>query len=124
MRSVSATSSITGALAAALVWSSAPPAVAGPVCGELDLDSPCVRSNDIRANLALGGSTGDARLRLRDDVNVNGVNLRATTGNVINLFSNEEQSNGLVKAWAQINANGTIVACWRCNTDPTETRRA
>jgi hypothetical protein len=39
--------------------------VAGPVCNELDLSSPCVRSNDIRANIALGGSTGDARLRLR-----------------------------------------------------------
>ena len=39
-----------------------------------------------------------------------------------NLFSNEEdESNGLVKAWAQINADGTIAACWRCNTDPAET---
>ena len=46
------------------------------------------------------------------------------TGNVTNLFSNEEdESNGLVKAWAQIDADGTIIACWRCNTDPAETRR-
>ena len=52
------------------------------------------------------------------------MDLRASDGNVTNLFSNEEdESNGLVKAWAQINSGGTIVACWRCNTDPDLTRR-
>jgi hypothetical protein len=97
--------------------------MAGPACNELGLGSPCVRSNDIRANLTLGRSTGDGLLQLQDDARVQGVQLRATTGNVINRFSNEEdQSNGLGKAWAQIAANGTIVACWRCNTDTAETR--
>ena len=48
----------------------------------------------------------------------------ASPANLTNLFSNDEdESNGLVKAWAQIDADGTIVACWRCNTDPAETRR-
>jgi hypothetical protein len=100
------------------------PATAGPACNELDLDSPCIAGSDVRANLVVGGSSGDARLRLRDNGNATGFDLRATTGNATNLFSNDEnESNGLVKAWAQIDAEGTIVACWRCNTNPEETRR-
>lgn len=52
------------------------------------------------------------------------MDLRASDGNVTNLFSNDEdESNGLVKAWARINADATIAACWRCNTDTAETRR-
>jgi len=31
--------------------------------------------------------------------------------------------NGIAKAWARIKADGTIVSCWRCNTDPLETRK-
>ena len=30
--------------------------------------------------------------------------------------------NGLVKAWAKINADGTVHSCWNCNPDPLETR--
>jgi hypothetical protein len=112
-----------GALAVAATWIAAPPAVAGPACDELDLRSPCIRSNDIRANIALGGATGDARLRLRNDAGATAVDLRASDGNLLNRFSNNgNESNGLVKAWAQINADGTIRACWRCNTDPNETQ--
>ena len=123
MRSVSSVTVTTAALAAALILGAAA-AVAGPVCNELDLNSPCVRSNDIRASIALGGSGDDGRLRLRNEDGDTAVQLRASNANVTNLFSNEEnQSNGLVKAWAQIAADGTIVACWRCNTDPAETRR-
>jgi hypothetical protein len=60
-------------------------------------------------------------LRVRNGDGENAVQLNAT---VTNLFSNDENaSNGLVKAWAQINGDGAIVACWRCNTDPSETRR-
>jgi hypothetical protein len=52
------------------------------------------------------------------------VDLQASTGNVTNLFSNDEdESNGLVKAWARINPDGTIAACWRCNRDTRETRQ-
>jgi hypothetical protein len=124
MRSISAVIVPIGALTLATAVAASQPAMAGPACDELDLRSPCIRSNDLRANITLGGSTGDARLQLKDDAGAQGVQLRATTGNVINRFSNEEEeSNGLVKAWAQIEADGTIVACWRCNTDPAETRR-
>ena len=50
--------------------------------------------------------------------------MRASDANVTNLFSNiENGSNGLVKAWAQIFADGRVFACWRCNKDPNETRR-
>jgi hypothetical protein len=103
----------------------AAPVAAGPVCDELDLSSPCVRSNDMRANIALGGSSGDGRLRLRGEDGAAAVDLRASDGNLLNRFSNNEnESNGLVKAWARINAfDGAIIACWRCNTDPDETRR-
>ena len=31
--------------------------------------------------------------------------------------------NGFVKAWARINANGTVSSCYNCNTDSAETRR-
>jgi len=124
MRSISAATMTIGGLALAIGFAASQPAVAGPACNELDLRSPCIKSNDIRANITLGGSTGDARLQLKDDAGVQGVQLRATTGNVINRFSNDEEaSNGLVKAWAQIEADGTIVACWRCDTDSAETRR-
>ena len=41
------------------------------------------------------------------------------TGNATNQFG----GNGLVKAWARINSDGTIASCYRCNTDTTETRR-
>jgi hypothetical protein len=113
-----------GALVVALTFAAAP-AAAGPVCNELDLSSPCIRSNDIRPNIALGGATGDGRLRLRNQDGANVVDLRASDGNLTNLFSNDQnESNGLVKAWARISGlDGTIVACWRCNTDPAETRR-
>lgn len=124
MRIISSITMVAGALAAALILAAWQPAVAGRVCNELDLRSPCIRSNDIRANIALGGSTGDARLRLRDEEGTNAVDLQASTGNVTNLFSNDEnQGNGLVKAWARINVSGTILACWRCNKDPSETGR-
>jgi hypothetical protein len=124
MRNIGTTSAITGLLAAALIWSAAGPAVAGPVCNELDLRSPCVRSNDIRANIVLGGPGDEGRLRLRNEDGDTAVQLRAGDANVTNLFSNEaDRSNGLVKAWAQIAPDGTVRACWRCNTDPNETRR-
>lgn len=39
------------------------------------------------------------------------MDLRASDGNVTNLFSNDEdESNGLVKAWARINANRRLLA--------------
>jgi hypothetical protein len=118
-----------GALATAsvLAWTSgalAPPAEAGRLCGRADLDSPCISNSDFNASLVVGGNTGNGRLRLRNEDGDIGLDLRSDNGNVINLFSNDEdESNGLVKAWAKINSDGTIAACWRCNTDGSETFR-
>jgi hypothetical protein len=115
---------LAAVLAVPFMLGTTPPAVAGPVCNELDLNSPCVRSSDLRANIMLGGSGDEGRLRLRNGDGDTAVQLRATNGNVTNLFSNDEnESNGLVKAWARINSDGTILGCWRCNKDPDETRR-
>jgi hypothetical protein len=111
-------------IAALAMASSATPAGAGAVCDEADLSSPCINNSDLKASVVLGGTSGDGRLRVRDDAKVIGMDLRASNGNLTNLFSNDEnEGNGLVKAWAQINADGTIAACWRCNTDTAETRQ-
>jgi hypothetical protein len=121
---MSAVAVAIGALAVAVMFAASRPVVAGPVCNKVDLRTPCIGSNDIRANIALGGATGDARLRLRNGDGANAVDLRASNGSLANLFSNgENESNGLVKAWAQIFSDGTVFACWRCNRDPNETRR-
>ena len=121
----SATTMALGALAVVVTWGAAPQsAEAGPACNELGLDSPCIRSNDLRARLNLDEDGTSARLRLRNETGDDAIELDAGTANVTNLFSNEEdESNGLVKAWANMNADGTIAACWRCNTDPAETLR-
>jgi len=103
----------------------ASPAEAGRLCKRAGISSPCVSSSDLKANLVVGGNTGNGRLRLRNDDGDTGLELRSDSGNVTNLFSNDEdESNGLVKAWAKINADGTIAACWRCNTAASETFRA
>jgi hypothetical protein len=116
--------SIAAAVLALTLGGALSPAEAGALCNRADLDSPCVSNSDLKANVVLGGNTGNGRLRLRNEDGDIGLELRSDTANVINLFSNDEdESNGLVKAWAQINADGTIVACWRCNTDAAETRR-
>jgi hypothetical protein len=124
MRSVSSVTVTTAALAAALMLSLPPSAEAGRACNELGLSSPCIRSNDLKARLNLDEDGRNARLRLRDADGENAVELDASSGNLTNLFSNDENaSNGVVKAWARINADGTIDACWRCNKDPAETSR-
>jgi len=71
--------------------------------------------------IQLGSPNEDGDLRLFDNSpeNALSINLDGATGNV----SNQLVGNGLVKAWAKINANGTIAACYRCNTSTTQTRR-
>jgi hypothetical protein len=122
MRIITAVTATTGALAVALMLSA--PAQAGRACNELGLSSPCVTGSDLKANIIVEEDGRNARLRLRDATGENGVELSAATANLTNLFSNDQDaSNGLVKAWARINDDGTIEACWRCNKDPNETRR-
>jgi hypothetical protein len=124
MRSVDRASAITGALAVALMSTAVGgPVAAGPVCNALDLGSRCATSSDIRSSIVLGGSGENGRLRVRNEDNDTAVEL-GSDGNVTNLFSsNENESNGLVKAWAVINANGDVVACWRCNLSAAQTQR-
>ncbi len=44
--------------------------------------------------------------------------LSGSSGNLTNQFG----GNGLVKAWARINANGTVASCYRCNAAAAETQ--
>jgi hypothetical protein len=114
----------TAAVAIVSVLSLTPPAAAGRVCSRLDLSSPCTASSDLKPNVVVGGDTGQGRLRVRDDGGTMAVDLRADNRSVTNLFASDPRaSNGLVKAWARINADGTIAACWRCNRDPDETQK-
>ncbi len=64
--------------------------------------SQCVSAGDIAANAVSSGKLR-ANLRLRGDT------------------TNPLSGNGIVKAWARINANGTVESCYRC--DPRDTRR-
>ncbi|MGH6918761.1 MAG: hypothetical protein ACREJ0_13790 [Geminicoccaceae bacterium] len=125
MRIITSVTATTAVLAVTLMLSAAPPpAQAGRACNELGLSSPCVRGSDLKANIIVEEDGRNARLRLRDAAGDNGVELSAATANLTNLFSNDQDaSNGLVKAWARINDDGTIEACWRCNKDPNVTRR-
>ncbi|MGH6903303.1 MAG: hypothetical protein ACREIR_11245 [Geminicoccaceae bacterium] len=76
------------------------------------MSSPCIRSNDLKARIDLDEDGRNGRLRVRDAAGANAVEPDARSGNITNLFSNDgNASNGPVKAWAQINANGTIAAC-------------
>lgn len=65
----------------------------------------------------LGGPDEDGDLRLWDNEPDNefSINLDGGTGNVTNQFA----GNGLIKAWARMNANGSVHSCWRCNQDET-----
>ena len=124
MRIIGSVIMATGALAFATALIASQPAAAGKLCQRAGLSSPCVQSNDLKARITLKEAAKDGRLQIRDANNDTAFNLDGSSANVTNLFSNEtDQSNGLVKAWARINADGTIDACWRCNTDPNETRR-
>jgi hypothetical protein len=114
------------AAAAVFAWTLsglAPAAEAGAVCSRAGLSSPCVSNSDMKPSIVLGGSKGDGRLRVRNTANAIGVDLKAN-GNVENLFSNSQtSSNGLVKAWAEINEDGSVANCWRCSKDPSLTFR-
>jgi hypothetical protein len=121
MRVLGSSTAIAAALLA--VGGFAQQAVAGRLCSNADLSSPCVSSSDLKTNLKIGSDDDDGRLRVESGLG-DPVELRGSTGNVTNPFSNDpDESNGLVKAWAKINADGSIDACWRCNTSGGETRR-
>jgi len=77
------------------------------------------------ADLRLGSGTAatpgdDGDIFLEDGKGVTSIQLNGSTGTVQN---NILGGNGLVKAWAKINSNGTINSSWNCNTSAAETRR-
>ena len=83
-----------------------------------------IAGKDLKPGFAVGTSSDDGDLHVKNVAGRFTVSLDGATGNVTNRFSNTAgSSNGLVKAWATISANGSIASCWRCNTDPTETGR-
>jgi hypothetical protein len=62
-----------------------------------------------------------SRIKARPGDGATGVELNASNAILRNLFDDgQNKSNGLVKAGARINADGTIAACWRCTTDTDE----
>ncbi len=107
-------------VAFALSLGAAPrPAEAGKACKRIGLKSPCLRSSDQKPTLKLGRSGNDGDFTVRAADKSLGVKLDGDTGTASNSFAGD----GLVKAWARINADGTVHECYRCNKDPDETQR-
>ena len=81
-----------------------------------------VTSVDVAPSLNLGTSGNDGDFTVKNASGTPTVRMNGDGANITNLFSNTPaQSNGLVKAWARINEDGSVHSCWRCNTDPAET---
>jgi len=66
-----------------------------------------------------GGAVEDGDISVYNNKGAETVRIDGQTGTVTNNLS----GGGLVKAWAKINADGSIADCWRCNTNPTLTKR-
>lgn len=75
-------------------------------------------SGTLRLGHADSGQPGTLEIRDSD-----GLGQFLVNGNTGDVYSNQLASNGLVKAWARINGDGTIASCWRCNEDTGETHR-
>ena len=66
------------------------------------------------------GNTGSSGTLYVDNgtASWNSIVLAGSTSSVTNQFN----GNGIVKAWARINADGAVASCYRCNGDTGETR--
>ncbi len=101
--------------------------------GDLDLGIAMATNGDLRifsnagdvvalldrADLTVGGINEDGDIFVTDDAGVTTIQLDGDTGTI----TNGPEGNGLVKAWARINADGTIASCWNCSPQPTLTNR-
>lgn len=69
------------------------------------------------------GQTGE--IRLQDGLGDTLLQLEGGTGNIEQEVDNTAiaNGNGAVKAWAKINADGSVFQCWKCNLDAGETQR-
>lgn len=91
--------------------------------GDIDLEDGAGRTTiqleGSDAAITLGTTDRDGDLNLRDTTNAITMQMDGQTGNITNTLN----GHGLVKAWARINANGTVLSCFRCNTAAAQTRR-
>ena len=69
--------------------------------------------------LGNSASTEDGDLTILDNDGTQSIFLDGASGTI----NNQLGGNGLIKAWARINSDGTVASCWRCNTNVLETRR-
>lgn len=65
--------------------------------------------------IRLGGIGEDGDLRLHDNTDTETFRVNGQSGTATNSLS----SNGQVKAWARIDADGSVLSCWRCDPDAT-----
>lgn len=63
----------------------------------------------------LGGNGEDGDLIVYDNTDSETFRINGQTGSATNAFG----ANGLVKAWARMNADGTVLSCWRCDSAAT-----
>ena len=75
--------------------------------------------NGSDGGIVLGTTASDGDLQLRNTANAITIQMDGQTGNLTNTFT----GNGLIKAWARINSNGTVLSCFRCNISAAQTRR-
>jgi hypothetical protein len=66
-----------------------------------------------------GGVGSNGKVIVKKSNGVTNIKLKGRSGTIQNAFG----GHGTVKAWAQIDANGTIDSCWRCNKSAAETRK-
>ena len=78
-------------------------------------DLSAVSLNGSGANVTLGSAGNPGDLTLRDNSGVSSITMTGSSGTVTNSLS----GNGVVKAWARINADGSIAACYRCSASGT-----
>ncbi len=87
----------------------------------IDLGSSLsVELNGFDGNAILGGSGADGDVILLDSTGLNTtVHIDGTTATATNALA----GNGFVKGWARMKADGTLLSCYNCDSDPLKTLR-
>jgi len=71
---------------------------------------------DINLGSTVSGEDGDISLS-NGTSSGTALDLEGSSGSITNIIT----GNGIVKAWARMNADGTVASCYRCNSSPTVT---
>lgn len=89
--------------------------------------------NSSDASLRLGSGSAaepgrDGDLFVEDGLGITTIQINGDSGNIVQEIDNigavtNFDGNGAVKAWAIIDADGTVIRCWNCNTNASETQR-